>query len=229
MKKQKTLGIVFAMILVLIISAMAALAFFGIFSEKPEEGETILIQEEKFKNKNLEWQVKETEGDKILTLSTEQGEIAIKLFDCAATEKFIELNNSGAFDSAEFTVIAEGFIQTGVYGESFAAEKTDLAVINGAFGFVMDEKNSAPSLIIITADELSGMSSALLGKNGFDEERASLYKNFGGFPEYENAVNIFGMVIDSDALSKIAKAENSGYTGGFSASEPIAINSITIE
>ena len=118
MKKQKTLGIVFAMILVLIISAMAALAFFGLFSEKPEEGETILIKEEKFKNKNLEWQVKETEGDKILTLSTKQGEIVIKLFDCDATEKFIELNNSGAFDSAEFTVIAEGISEENKYVES---------------------------------------------------------------------------------------------------------------
>lgn len=234
MKKIKTLGIVSAVILVLIIIATAVLAALGILSfETNEEGitEIILTPESSFKNKELEWQLSETEGDKILNIATEKGKIAIKLYDCEATEKFLELLENGAFDEAKFTVLAEDmFIQTEVYGESFSVKQTELACINGAFGFVMDKKDSAPSLFIITAKELSGTSSAFLNQSGFDEERINAYKNFGGMPEYDGKLNVFGMTVSGfDAVSAISSAENSGYTGGFSAAEPISINSITVE
>ena len=75
----------------------------------------------------------------------------------------------------------------------------------------------------------SGNSSAFLKNSGFDEEKTRLYESFGGIPEYEGKILVFGMVTSGfKTVEKIASGENSGYTGGFSAVSPVKINSVEI-
>ncbi len=232
MKKIKTLGIVTMIFLLLIIVVFTVLAAFGFLRiETDSEGHSeIIFTPLEEKNDLFEWQTSKTEGDITAAIKTDAGKILIKLGDCAAAEEFIKLDNSGAFENTEFLTLAENmFIQTGVYGESFETEQNGFACINGAVGFVMDEVKAAPSIVIITAEKLSGASSAFLKNNRFNEEKTDLYAEFGGIPEYEGKIIIFGMVVSgTETIEKIASGENSGYTGGYSALEPVKINSVEI-
>ena len=95
--------------------------------------------------------------------------------------------------------------------------------------FVMEEGTAYPSIVIITAEELSNASKGFLKNSGFDEERIELYENFGGIPEYEGKIAVFGMISSGEnVIEKIKNSENSGYTGGFSLLEPIKIKSVEI-
>ena len=191
MKKIKILGIITMIFLVLIIVAFTVLALFGILKiETGEDGKTeISFAPLEEKNEFFEWQTSETEGDRTAVIKTEKGEIKIKLSETAAAEKFIELKNSGAFKNAEFSVLAENmFIQSTVPGENFEAEQNEFAAISGAVAFVMEKEEAAPSFIIITAEKLSGNSSAFLKNGAFDSERAEVYEKFGGIPEYEGKI-----------------------------------------
>ncbi|MBQ7875043.1 MAG: peptidylprolyl isomerase [Oscillospiraceae bacterium] len=249
MKKIKTLGIATMIILVLAIGILAVLAALGFFETVPNENEnsgsgeisgesefsgSIDINPEDEPSKEvtslLEWQTSETSGDITAAIKTDLGDIVIKLADCSAAEKFIALDNSGVFDSAAFSTLAKDmFIQASVLGESFAAEETDLGCFYGAVGFVIHDSEATPSFFIITAEELSGVSSAYLIQHEFSKERASLYKEFGGIPEYEGKVLIFAQVVSGMETAKtIMNSENSGYSGGYSAAEPVKINDIEI-
>lgn len=232
MKKIKILGIATMLTLVLIIIVIGVFAIFGFFKGKndSESGKEISINKVNGDLSVYEWQTLETYGDITAIFKTEAGEIVIKLADCAAAEKFIELDNSGSFDNAEFLTLADDmFIQTGVYGEGFSSEKTGLAAINGAVGFVMEEDNAYPSIIFITAEKLSGESSSYMLAENFKSEKTALYKEFGGIPEYEEKIVIFGMVVSgSENIGYISEGENSGYAGGYSAAEPVKIKSIEI-
>ena len=232
MKKLKTLGIISAVFLVLVIAVFAVLAAVGIFKiETDEEGNSnIIFSPVGTENEFIKWQTSETEGDITAVFKTEEGKFEVKLSSSAAAEKFIELDNAGTFDKAEFSVLAENmFIQTSPSGESFSSEKNEFALLNGAVGFVFENGEASPSLVIITAKELSGISKAFLSESGFDEERISAYKNFGGVPELEEKVLVFGMVVSGfDVIEDIKNGKNSGYTGGFSAIEPVKIKSVEI-
>ena len=232
MKKIKILGIVSTIFIILIMAVLAVLAAFGFFSyETDPEGKTeIILNPIENKNPEYAWQISETGGDITAVIKTSAGDIEIKLADCAAAEKFIGLDNSGAFENAEFITLAENmFIQTGTYGESFPLEQNGFACINGAVGFVMEGENAAPSLVIITAKELSGNSSAFIEKSALDKEKAKLYEEFGGMPEYEGKIAVFGMVLSgTEVIESIASGETSGYTGGYSALEPVKIISVEI-
>ena len=232
MKKLRTLGIVSTVILVFVLAVFALLAALKIFKiETNENGKTeIIFTPLENKNPDYIWQTSETEGDITAVIKTEEGKFEIKLGDCAAAEKFIELDNSGAFENAEFSVLAKDmFIQASAEGEGFLAEETGFACINGAVGFVMEDENAYPSFVIITAEELSGNSYAFIKNSGFDEEKTKLYESFGGIPEYEGKILVFGMVTSGfKTVEKIASGENSGYTGGFSAVSPVKINSVEI-
>ena len=62
-----------------------------------------------------------------------------------------------------------------------------------------------------------------------DEERAKVYEKFGGVPEYEENVLVFGAVVSGNEVIKaISEGKNYGFTGGFSALEPVKINSVEI-
>ncbi len=232
MKKIKILAIVSTVFLVLIIAIFAVLAALGIFKiETDESGKSeIIFTPAEIKNKSLEWQTKETEGDVTAVFKTTAGKFEVKLSGFAAAEKFIELDNAGIFEGMEFSVLAENmFIQTSPSGESFSLEKTDLVPINGAVGFVYEEEKAYPSLVIITAKELSGISEGFLLGSGFDEEKTGVYKTFGGVPELEGKIIVFGMVSSgAEVIEKISGGENSGYTGGYSPLEPVKINSVEI-
>ena len=232
MKKIKILGIITMIFLVLIIAVFAVLALFGILKiETGEDGKTeISFAPLEEKNEFLEWQTSETEGDRTAVIKTEKGEIKIKLSETAAAEKFIELKNSGAFRNAEFSVLAENmFIQSTVPGENFEAEQNEFAAINGAVAFVMEKEKAAPSFVLITAEKLSGNSSAFLKNGAFDSERAGIYEKFGGIPEYEGKILVFGQVVSGmETVLEIAEKENSGYTGGYLAAEPEKIISLEI-
>ena len=232
MKKLKTLGIISAVFLILVISVFAVLAAVGIFKiETDEEGKSnIIFAPVEIENEFISWQTSETEGDITAVFKTDSGNFEVKLGNCSAAEKFIELDNAEIFEGTEFSVLAENmFIQTSPSGESFSAEKNEFALINGAIGFVFEKGEASPSLVIITADELSGISKAFLSESGFDEERINAYKNFGGVPELEEKVLVFGMVVSGfDVIEDIKNGKNSGYTGGFSALEAVKINSVEI-
>ncbi len=232
MKKIKTLGIITMVFLVLIIAAFALLAALGILKiETDEEGKSeIIFTPAENKNEFLIWQTSETEGDVTAVFKTDLGNFEVKLGNCAAAEKFIELDNAGIFDGMEFSVLAENmFIQTAVSGESFSAEKTEFAAINGAVGFVFEDEKAAPSLVIITAEKLSSVSKAFLSESGFDKERTAIYEKFGGVPELSEKVLVFGMVVsENGVIERISNSENSGYAGGYSPLEPVKINSVEI-
>ena len=232
MKKLKTLGIISAAFLVLVIAVFAVLAALGIFKiETDEEGKSnIIFSPVGTENEFINWQISETEEDITAVFKTSEGKFEVKLSSSPAAEKFIELDNAGTFDGTEFSVLAENmFIQTSLSGESFSSEKNEFALLNGAVGFVFENGEASPSLVIITANELSGISKSFLSKSGFDEERISAYKNFGGVPELEEKVLVFGMVVSGfDVIEDIKNGKSSGYTGGFSALEPVKINSVEI-
>ena len=232
MKKIKTLGIIATVFLLLIISVFAVLAALGIFKiETDESGQSEIIFNPAFsENKFLNWQTAETEGDLTAVFKTDSGKFEVKLADCAAAEKFIELDNAGTFDGMEFSVLAENmFIQTSLSGENFSAETNEFACIEGAVGFVFEDGEASPSLVIITAKELSSVSKGFLKESGFDEERTSAYENFSGVPELEGKILVFGMVSEGkETVEKISKKENSGYVGGYSPLEPVKIKSVEI-
>ena len=232
MKKLKTLGIVSTIFLVLVMAVFAVFAALGFFEIKTDENgrNEIIFSPFVDKNKVFDWQVSKTEGDITAVFKTSEGNFEVKLGDCSAAEKFIELKNAGFFDEAEFSVAAENmFIQTSVSGEGFSIEENEFGCINGAVGFVMEEGKTYPSIVIITAEELSNASKGFLKNSGFDEERIELYENFGGIPEYEGKIAVFGMISSGEnVIEKIKNSENSGYTGGFSLLEPIKIKSVEI-
>ena len=223
MKKIRNLGIITMVFLLLIISVFAVLAALGIFG-KESGGEIILFPEQN----ESKWLV--PEGGKTVLIKTEAGEMEILLSDSAAAEKFTGLVSSGSLEGAAFEILAENmFIQTGVSGENFPAEKTDFACVNGAVGFVLDGKTAAPSIFIITNTALSGFSKAYMTEKAFDEDKIALYEKMGGVPEYEGRVLVFGRVVSGmETAEKIAAGANSGYTGGYSAAEPQKILSAEI-
>ena len=113
--------------------------------------------------------------------------------------------------------------------ETFGAEQNELACVYGAVGFAMDGGEISDSLFIVTAKALSGMSSAYISEHGFSAERAALYTEHGGMPEYEGKALIFGQVLSGfDVLDSIAAGKTSGYTGGYTAESPVKILSVTI-
>ena len=91
MKKLKTLGIISAVFLVLIISVFAVLAALGIFKiETDETGKSeIIFTPAENKNSTLKWQTEKTEGDVTAVFKTDAGNFEIKLGDFEAAEKFI--------------------------------------------------------------------------------------------------------------------------------------------
>lgn len=202
MKKLRTLGIVTMVLLVLIIGALAAFAALGFFEPDEytgnENGGEISIEPSIGEDSAEQWRTSET-----AVIKTEKGDIIIELGDCAAAEKFMELSDYGIFDFAEFITLADNmFIQTGVYGEGFPAEETGFSCGEGAVGFVMEDGEAFPSIVIITA-ELSG--------------------------DYDERVLVFARVASGmETVRAIAESENSGYTGGFAAVEPVKINGIGI-
>ena len=229
MKKLRILAVITTIILIFFIIAAALLAYFGIFSfsaENPDISEEIILTPEEAKEIYL---VPEDFAIKA-KIKTSCGNMVISLSDTAAAEKFISLANEKTFDGAEFSVLAENmFIQTKTEGENFSTEKTDFACLYGTVGFAMDSDMASPGFFIITNSDLSGISKAYMQSENFQPEKAALYEDNGGMPEYEGKVIIFGRVIMGTQIPKIiGKKENSGYTGGYSAAEPVIIESVEI-
>ena len=203
---------------------LAALGFFG--SKEPESGEAEveIVQE----TEKTEYIVPEN-GTKAV-IKTDLGEIEISVPESSAGKKFLELAKNGAFDGTEFKTLAEDmFIQTSVPEENFSAEKTDFACLYGTIAFVLEDEKASPGFFIITNKKLSGFSKAYMSEKSFPEEKSALYEESGGIPEYEEKVIVFGKIISGfDTVEKIASAENSGYTGGYSAISPAKIISVEI-
>lgn len=232
MKKIKTLGIVTVVLLVIIIAVAVILSLLDILKieKNPDGNGNIIFTPFEKKNEFFSWQTENTKGDITAEINSDCGKITVKLADCEAGKKFISLCENGAFDETGFSVAAENmFIQCNGKGESFFVEQTEYAPVNGAVAFVIDGENAACSFIIITASELSQTSKNYISEKGFDSEKTELFENFGGIPEYENNVVVFGMVtFGEDTLENIFRKENSGYTGGFSLTEPVNISDIKI-
>ncbi len=200
MSKIKIIGIITAVLVIFLIAAFAFAMLFG--SSGNDEN---IINKEMFIPKNsVKWQQSETTGEIKAVFKTEKGDFELKLAECDAAEKFIELVSADVFDEADFPVLAENlFIQTGICGEPFSAAENKMACIRGAVGFIVDDGETYPGLVIITAEDLS--------------------------EELEGKVTVFGQIIAGiENVDDIAFSENAGYTGGYSAMESIMINDIEI-
>lgn len=234
MKKLKILALTTIITLIIFIVGAAVFAYLGVFSfnlgEEGGIGGIVLNPAESEKENILRWQTQKTFGDTVVNIKTSEGSFSIKLADCAAAEKFAEIARSENFSLGEFKTLAENmFIQASVPGESFAPEENEMGCFHGSVGFVKDGENASPSFFIITAEKLSGLSESYISKEDFDENRAEYYRDFGGIPEYEGKAVIFGQVISGmEIIEKIAAKENLGYTGGYSAEEPVKIISAEI-
>ena len=228
MKKLRILGLVSMLVLIFALGAIIVLALLGIFKieERPDgTGSEIIFAP--IGNENP-WEIPDS-AERTAVIKTEFGKITVLLSDTAAADAFIALDNEGIYDGASFTTLAKDmFIQLSAKERDFEAEETGFACIGGAVGFVMDEK-AVPSFVIITNEELSGISKSYMSEQGFEKEKIALYEKNGGMPEYEGRVLVFGKVVSgTETVRKIAEKENSGYTGGYLAAEPIPIKSIEI-
>lgn len=229
MKSIRILGIITMLLLVLMVIAMALLVVFGVIKISPKEdgtgNEIIFSPIAEKSNFRIPADAKNT-----AVIKTELGDITLRLSESSASEEFIALDNFASFDGAEFSVAADNmFIQSNISASAFSVEKTGFACIGGAVGFIMNEEEVTPSFVIITNKELSGLSKAYIKEQAFDEEKAALYNDFGGMPEYEEKLNIFAEVISGfDVIEKIAAKNNSGYTGGYVIEEPVKILSVEI-
>lgn len=231
-----------AVILGTVIIALAALAVSGVIKlDKPASGgkvessasESTPVSVDEEKSKDLEWQAAPAAEAEDVTavIETEAGSFVLKLYSGAAAERFAELAEGGSFASAQFATLAENmFVQCpALSAETFGAEQNELACVYGAVGFAMDGGEISDSLFVVTAKSLSGMSSAYISEHAFSSERASLYESFGGMPEYEGKVMIFGQIVSGfDVLDSIAAGKTSGYTGGYTAENPVKILSVTV-
>ncbi len=229
---MRKLGMAAVIIMIIVcITAVAVVAISLLNSEEISPIENLLgspvIEPET--NQKLKWQTSETEGDINAVIETNFGKIVFKLDDSTAANAFI--SNAGAFGRSYFDTIVENmFVQTGTISGTVASfEENGLACLYGAVGLAAEDGKTYDSIVIITAKELSGFSKAYISRENFDSERSEFYKSFGGVPEYEGKVQIFGQVIEGfDVLEKIAASENSGYTGGYAAEEPVEIISVSI-
>lgn len=229
MKKLRILGIASMLILIVIITALAALAFLGVFDSAPSGEETPKAESpENNSFSPTEWQISETEGDITAVLETTLGKIEIQLAENPAAEKFIELQKSGAFDGAYFDMAPKGFIRLFAEGEGYELGQNELGCFHGAVGFIYEGGKAFPQLVIINSAQLSENSAAML-QNGFDSERAALYEKAGGVPEYEGKVIIFGKISSGfEVIEALSSAENSGYAGGYKLIEPVFISGTEI-
>lgn len=246
MKKKKnsmaTIAIAAAVIIGIGIIVLAALALTGVIKTGIDNGDTIggdgildnenqiTIEEEK--SEALAWQTAEPgDEDVVAVFETEVGSFSVKLFSGKEGEAFKTLAAQGAFSDREFSTVAKDmFIQTGAQNTDICENtENELGCFYGAVGFVIDGSSVSDSIVIITADKLSGTGKAYVSENGFSAERTELYKSLGGIPEYEGKVLVFGQIISGfDAIASVADSETDGYTGGYTAKEPIKIISVTI-
>lgn len=223
------------------IIVVAALAVAGVIKiDRPTNGgeaensasESGAVTVEEEKSKDLEWQAAPAAPDDVTaTVETEAGSFVLKLYPGAAADRFAALAESGSFASAPFATLAENmFIQCpALSAETFGAEQNELACVYGAVGFAADGGEFSDSLFVVTANSLSGMSSAYISEHGFSAERAAMYERLGGMPEYEGKALIFGQVLSGfEVLDSVAAGKTSGYTGGYAAENPVKILSVTV-
>lgn len=227
---MKALGTAAVVIMILVcLAALVVAALSLLTGEDPMENVLGGVVIEKRRDEALAWQTEETEGDVRAEVKTSLGSIVFKIHKGKAAEYF--LSEPEAFEKAVFNIAAEDlFVQVSPLSKApVPYEESSLGCFYGAVGLAVEEGKTYPSLVIITAKELSGLSAAYISGENFDAERAELYKSFGGVPEYEGKVQIFGQVTEGfDVLQKIAEAKTNGYTGGFALESPVEIVSVKV-
>ena len=237
MKKNiKPFAVIAGLFLIFFCAAMLILTLLGVFSKNgagdPLSGGHNILTElitPTYKDPALAWQ-DEPKGEKF-RVETSAGSFTVTLYASDAADAFKNFAESGAFAGKPFATVTDSFAQVPVLDESRVsyAENT-LAALSGAVGFVLEDGKAASSLVVVTKTGLSGLSNAYLTENtaAFSEERAAVYLEKGGVPELEDRLLLFGQVTEGlDVLEAIASSETSGYTGGFSAENPVTILSVT--
>lgn len=232
MKKLKTLGIATIIVLLSVTIIITTLSLLKIITPKNPETDNGNLIFSPLENRNpiFLWQTEKNTDDVKAILKTDKGDIKIRVANCDAGEKFLSLCKNGAYSNSEFSRAAENlFIECSAKGESFSVKETEYAAIKGAVAFIKENENAVPAFVIITADELSQISKSFLKESSFDNERKELYENYGGVPEYEGKIIVFGMVdFEDETVEKIKSEKNLGYTNGFYLKEPVKIISVEI-
>lgn len=225
--KAKTIGIVFAAILLAAAVVIAVLGYFKIVSIK-DITSAIGISPVQTENAELIWQTSEQENCRKAVISTSLGDITLKLYDCTPADLFVR---NGGLIGKYITVSSEKmFIQTEEAFETDAEyEDTGLGCICGAVGLALDDDRLTGSLVFITPEEMSTASKAYIKANPMKDGREKFYESYGGVPELEGKIAVFGQVTDGfKVIEKITRLETDGYTGGFNLIEPVEITCVTI-
>lgn len=165
------------------------------------------------------------EGEEIAVITTNMGEIKIRLFPKVApkaVENFKTLAKEGFYDGMKFSRVEENFlIQTGenpeypegksIFGEFFEDE-VDLNYrhITGAVGLAKREanKNSSHFYIIVQdgLDEEYIEVMRELDEEGYPKDVVKAYEALGGVPRLDLQFTIFGQVFYGlDIVKQISK------------------------
>lgn len=172
---------------------------------------------------------KPEENEEIAIISTNFGDIKIRLFEEAApkaVENFKTHIKDGYYDGIKFHRVIEGFmVQTGdpqgtgmggesIWGEPFKDEfDSYYHNLRGALSMANSGPNSNGSqFFIVQSQELDKkfekQMENLGEENGFPEEVRLAYKNMGGTPWLDFKHAVFGQVFEGmDVVDKIASLE----------------------
>ncbi len=169
------------------------------------------------------------EGETIAVISTDLGDISIRLFPNEApmaVENFIGLAQQDYFDGITFHRVVQDFViqsgdadGTGTGGatiwnnEAYPLEINDsLHHYTGAVGIAHSgsgEDNKSQFYIVQTpANSVSNSAAVSLIESGMRENVAEIYKSIGGTPHLDNKHTVFAQVFEGmDVVDEIAKAQ----------------------
>ncbi len=169
------------------------------------------------------------EGETIAVISTDLGNISLRLFPNEApmaVENFIGLAQQDYFDGITFHRVVQDFViqsgdaeGTGFGGatiwnnEPYPLEISDnLHHYTGALGIAHSgsgEDNKSQFYIVQTpANSVSNSAAVSLIESGMRENVAEIYKDIGGTPHLDNKHTVFAQVFEGmDVVDEIAKAQ----------------------
>ncbi len=168
------------------------------------------------------------QGEEVAVLSTNMGDIKIRLFPEAApkaVENFETHIKNGYYDGLTFHRVMDGFMIQGgdptgigiggesIWGKPFEDEfHKDYRNFRGALSMANSGPNTNGSqFFIVQAKEMPNQVLELLESGSFSEEIKEAYKSLGGTPWLDGGHTVFGQVYDGmEVVDAIAKVKTDG-------------------